>query len=147
MESGGLWPTLGLSSRTLTRRRRKKYSRCSTSPSTGSNSLAGVPDASAVTTWPAAAAARSRMASKSFTRLPFLKHFVDVPVLQITDEPLNEADAAVRGSGEGGGWRRRRWRSAPDAAPWHDRRYADTTLKTVEARRWVGAHHLCDELM
>ena len=60
------------------------------------------PDASAVTTWQAAVhagAARLRMASKSFTRHPFLEHFVDVPVLQITDE----VDAAVKGSGEGGG--------------------------------------------
>ena len=87
--------------------------KCSTSPSTGSNSLAGVPDASAVTTWKAAVqaggAARSRMASKSFTRLPFVEQIVDMPVLQITDELLNEADAAVRGSGEeaGGGKRRR----------------------------------------
>ena len=74
------------------------------SPSTGSNALAGVPDASAVTTWQAAVlaggAARSRMASKSFTRLPFLERIEDVPVLQITDELLHEADAAVRGSGE-----------------------------------------------
>ena len=91
------------SSRTVTRRRRKKSSRCSTSPSTGSNSLAGDPDASAVTKWHAAVhaggAARVRMASKSFTRHPFLEHFVDVPVLQITDE----VDAAVIGSGEEGG--------------------------------------------
>ena len=87
------------SSRTVTRGMRKKSWRCSTSPSTGSNSLAGVPDASAVTSWQAAVqaggAARSRMASKSFTRLPFLEQIVDVPVLQITDELLNEA---VRGS-------------------------------------------------
>ena len=93
------------SSRTVTRRRRKKSLRCSTSPSTGSNSLAGDPGASAVTTWQAAVdaggAARLRMASKSFTRHPFLEHFVDVPVLQITDE----VDAAVKGSGEGGGGR------------------------------------------
>ena len=34
--------------------RKKKSWRCLTSPSTGSNSLAGVPDASAVTTWQAA---------------------------------------------------------------------------------------------
>ena len=92
----------GTSSRTVTRRR-KKNSRCSTSPSTGSNSLAGDPDASAVTTWQAAVhaggAARLRMASKSFTRHPFLEHFVDVPVLQITDE----VDPTVKGSGEGGG--------------------------------------------
>ena len=64
---------------------------------------------------------------------------MDVPVLQITDELLNEVDAAVKGSGDGGG-RRRRWRRsgcscAPDGAPWHGRRYADTHLKTVEARR------------
>ena len=87
------------SSRTVTRRRRKKSSRCSTSLSTGSNSLAGDPGASAVPTWQAAAhaggAARLRMASKSFTRHPFLEHFVDVPVLQV--------DAAVKGSGDGGG--------------------------------------------
>ena len=38
-------------------------------------------------------------ASKSFTRHPFLEHFVDVPVPQITDELLDEADAAVKGSG------------------------------------------------
>ena len=49
----------------------------------------------------AGGAARLRMASKSFTRHPFLEHFVDVPVLQITDE----VDAAVMGSGEGGGGR------------------------------------------
>ena len=93
----------GTSSRTVTRRRRKKNSRCSTSPSTGSNSLAGDPDASAVTTRQAAVhaggAARLRMASKSFTRHPFLEHFVDVPVLQMTDQ----VDAAVKGSGEEGG--------------------------------------------
>ena len=47
----------------------------------------------------AGGAARLRMASKSFTRRPFLEHFVDVPVLQVTDE----VDAAVKGSGEGGG--------------------------------------------
>ena len=74
---------------------------------TGSNSLAGVPDACAVTAWQAAVqaggAARSRMASKSFTRLRILEHFVDVPVPQITDELLNEVDVAVRGSG-GGRW-------------------------------------------
>ena len=73
---------------------------------TGSNSLAVDPDASAVTTRQAAVqaggGARLRMASRSFTRLSFLEHFVDVPVPQITDELLNEADAAVRGSGEGG---------------------------------------------
>ena len=85
--------------------------RCSTSLSTGSNSLAGDPDASAVTAWQAAVhaggAARLLMASKSFTRHPFLVHFVDVPVLQIMDEVV----AAVKGSGEGAGvgWRRR-WR-------------------------------------
>ena len=91
----------GTSSRTVTRRRRKKSSRCSMSLSTGSNSLAGDPGA-AVTTWQAAAhavgAARLRMASKRFTRHPFLEHFVDVPVLQITDE----VHAVVMGSGEGG---------------------------------------------
>ena len=47
----------------------------------------------------AGGAARLLMASKSFTRHPFLEHFVDVPVLQIMDE----VDAAVKGSGEGGG--------------------------------------------
>ena len=85
------------------RRRRKKISRCSTSLSTGSNSLAGDPDASAVTTRqaavPAGGAARLRMGSKSFTCYSFLEHFVDVSVLQIADELLNEADAAVKGSG------------------------------------------------
>ena len=94
------------SSKTATRRIRKSW-RCSTGPSTGSNSLAGVSDASAVTTWQApvqaGGAARSRIASKSFTRLPFLERIVDVPVLQITDELLNEADTAVRGSREGAG--------------------------------------------
>ena len=44
-------------------------------------------------------AARLLMASKSFTRHPFLEQFVGVPVLQIKDE----VDAAVKGSGEGGG--------------------------------------------
>ena len=98
----------GTSSRTVTRRRKKSL-RCSNSPSTGSNSLAGDPDASAVITWQAVVlaggAARLRMASKSFTRHPFLEHFVDVPVLQITDELLNEADAAVKESGEEAGGR------------------------------------------
>ena len=117
----------GTSSRTVTRRRRrrKKSSRCSTSLSTGSNSLAGDPDASAVTTWQAAVhaggAARLLMASKSFTRHPFLVHFVDVPVLQIMDE----VDAAVKGSGEGGGGGVKAKVAAVgcccalDAAPWH----------------------------
>ena len=92
---------------------------------------------------------------------PFLEHFVDVPVLQITDE----VDAAVKGSGEGGGeekGRRRRWRRsgcscAPDAAPWHCRGFADHSLKTEARRLWrlgggeadfragVGAHHTGDE--
>ena len=98
------------SSRTV-RRKKKKSSRCSTSPSTGSNSLAGDPDACVMTTWqaavPAGGAARLRMASKSFTRHPFLEHFVDVPVLQITDELLTEADAAVKGSGGEAGERGR----------------------------------------
>ena len=135
------------SSRTVARRRRrKKSSRCSTSLSTGSKTLAGDPDASAVTTWQAAlhagGAARLLMASKSFTRRPFLEHFVDVPVLQITDE----VDAAVKGSGEVAGvgdGRWRRWRRsgcgcAPDAAPWHCRLYADQALKTV-ARCFGGS--------
>ena len=56
-----------------------------------------------VTTWQTAVhaggAARLRMASKRFTRHPFLEHFVDLPVLQVMDE----VDAAVKGSGEGGG--------------------------------------------
>ena len=127
------------------------------------NTLAGDPDASAVTTWQAAVhaggAARLRMASKSFTRHPFLEHFVDVPVLQITDE----VDAAVKGSGEGG-WeregRRRRWRRsgcscAPDAALWHCRVSADQALKTEARRLWrrrisalgLGAHHTGGEPM
>ena len=74
---------------------------------------------------------------RSFTRLPFLEHFVDVPVPQITDELLNEVDAAVRRvRGEEARRRRRSWcSSAPDAAPWHDGGYADTALKTVAARR------------
>ena len=50
----------------------------------------------------AGGAAHSRMASKSFTRLPFLEQIVDLPVLQITDELLKEADAAVRVSGGSG---------------------------------------------
>ena len=158
----------GTSSRTVTRRRRKKSSRCSKSPMTGSNSLAGDPDASAVTTWQAAVhaggAARLRMASKSFTRHPFLEHFVDLPVLQITDE----VDSAVKGSGEGGGGeregRRLRWRRSgcscvPDAAPWHCRGFADQALETEAPRLWrlcggeanfragVGAHHTGDEPM
>ena len=81
-----------------------------------------------------------RMACKSFTRHPFLEHFVDVPVLQNTDE----VDAAVKGSGEGGGegeGRRRRWRRsgcscAPDAAPWHCRGSVDQALKTEGRRLW-----------
>ena len=113
--------------------------RCSTSLSTGSNSLAGDPDASAETTWQAAVhaggAARLLMASKSFTRRPFLEHFVDVPLLQITDE----VDAAVKGSGRWRGWGTGGGEGGGGrgavvlqiAAPWHCRKYADQALKTV----------------
>ena len=89
-----------------------------------------------------------------------------VPVLQITDELLNEVDAAVKGSGEGG-----RRGGGPKvaavgvqlcsrcAAPWHGGRCADTALKTEARRLWwlgggeadfpvrVGAHHIGDEPM
>ena len=144
----------GTSSRTVTRWRRMMRWRYSTSPSTGSNSLAGDPDASAVTTWHAAVqaggAARLRMACKSFTRHSFLEHFVDVPVLQITDELLNEVDAAVKGSGEGGGGGEEAKvaavgvQCAPDAAPWHGRgvrRYSAEDgggTQVLAARRWGG---------
>ena len=63
------------------------------------------------------------MACKSFPRHPFLEHFVDVQVLQVTDELRIEADAAVKGSGEGRRGRRGGeggggggCSSAPDAA-------------------------------
>ena len=82
----------------------------------------------------AGGAARLRMASRSFTRLPFLEHFVDVPVPQITDGLLKEADAAVRGSGDGGG-EGGGGRVAALLQTQHDGEYADTALKTVAARR------------
>ena len=82
----------GTSSKTMTRRR-KKSSRCSTSASSGSNSLAGDPDASAVTTWqavvPAGGAARLRMSSNPSS--------VDVPVLQITESTKGSGEEAGRG--------------------------------------------------
>ena len=110
------------SSRTATREMRKKSWRCLTSPPTGSNSPAGVPNASAVTAWQAGGCTFAH-GEQELHPSSIPERIVDVPVLQITDELLNEADAAVRCQGrEAGGRRRRlrRWRcsSGPDAAPW-----------------------------
>ena len=63
---------------------------------------------------------------------------------QITDELLNEADAAVRGSGEAGEERRRvaavemQFCSGRSSLA-RQGRYADTAVKTVEARRLLAA--------
>ena len=110
----------GTSSRTVTRRRRKKSLRCSTSLSTGSNSLAGDPDASAVTTWQAAVHAG--------WGCTFAHGEQELHPYTLPGALRGRACAAehVRRRWRGEEGRRRRWRRsgcscAPDAAPWHCR--------------------------